>query len=84
MFEEAVKLGWPKWRWAVWWVVVVDPRLHAGELRSFGAKVVRGPQPNDCAVSRSALGADGYGRFWVYPGGVLTRCSPTAMRWPRP
>lgn len=57
---------------------MVDPRLHAEELRRFEAKVVRGPQPNDCAVWRSALGTDGYGRFWVYPGGVLIMMQPNS------
>jgi hypothetical protein len=49
--------------------LVVDPRLHAEELLRFEANVVRGPGSDDCAIWASAVGADGYGRWWVRRGG---------------
>ena len=50
--------------------LVVDPRVHAGELLRFEASVVRGPGKDDCAIWASAVGADGYGRWWVHRGGT--------------
>ena len=44
--------------------------MHAEELVRFEASVVRGPGKDDCAIWASAVGADGYGRFWVHRGGM--------------
>ena len=32
--------------------------------------MVRGPGDDDCAIWTGAVGADGYGRFWVRRGGT--------------
>jgi hypothetical protein len=48
--------------------LVVDRRIHGEELRRFEANVVRGPGADDCAIWMGAVGADGYGRFWVRRG----------------
>lgn len=50
--------------------LVVDRRVHAEELGRFENNVVRGPGADDCAIWCSAIGGDGYGRFWVYRGGA--------------
>jgi len=50
--------------------LVVDPRMHREELRRFEDNVVRGPGSQDCAIWCSAIGADGYGRFWLRRGGI--------------
>lgn len=42
--------------------LLVDSRVHAGELRRFEANVVRGPGRDDCAIWTGSIGADGYGR----------------------
>jgi hypothetical protein len=41
--------------------------------------VVRGPGKDDCAIWAAAVGADGYGRFWVRRGG--TRMMVRANRY---
>lgn len=42
--------------------LVVDPRLHAGEIARFTSHVVCGPEASDCNIWTGAIGADGYGR----------------------
>jgi len=42
--------------------LVVDPRLHAGEIARFTSHVVCGPAASDCNIWTGAIGADGYGR----------------------
>lgn len=43
--------------------------------------MVRGPGADDCAIWKSAVGADGYGRFWVRRGGqrIMVRASRYAL-----
>ena len=43
--------------------------------------MVRGPGAADCAIWRSAVGADGYGRFWVRRGGqrMMVRANRYAL-----
>jgi hypothetical protein len=48
--------------------LVVDRRLHAEELRRFESYVVAGPGADDCAIWVGAIGADGYGRYWLRRG----------------
>lgn len=61
--------------------LVVDPRAHVEELLRFEANVVRGPGAEDCAIWCSAIGADGYGRFWVRRGGarIMVRANRYAL-----
>ena len=61
--------------------LVVDRAVHAEEWARFEASVVRGPEADDCAVWASALGSDGYGRFWVYRGGmrIMVRANRYAL-----
>ena len=59
--------------------LVVDLRVHAEELRRFEQNIVRGPGAQDCAIWCSAIGADGYGRFWVRRG--ATRMMVRANRY---
>jgi hypothetical protein len=61
--------------------MVVDPRVHADELERFEDNVVRGPGAEDCAIWCSAIGADGYGRFWVRRGGarIMVRANRYAL-----
>ncbi|WP_062892435.1 hypothetical protein [Mycobacterium avium] len=59
--------------------LTVDRRVHAEELARFEDNVVRGPGAHDCAIWCSAIGADGYGRFWVRRGG--TRIKVRANRY---
>ena len=40
--------------------LVVDPRLHAGEIARFTSHVVCGPAASDCDMWTAAIGADGY------------------------
>lgn len=61
--------------------LVVHPLVHAEELRRFEANVVPGPGAEDCAIWCSAIGADGYGRFWVNRDGSRVMLRPTVMRW---
>jgi hypothetical protein len=42
--------------------LVVDPRVHAGEIARFTSHVVCGPEASDCNIWTAAIGADGYGR----------------------
>jgi hypothetical protein len=48
--------------------LLVDSRVHGAELARFESLVVRGPEPDDCAIWVGAIGGDGYGRFWVRRG----------------
>ena len=50
--------------------LVVDPRIHAGEIARFTSHVVCGPTASDCSIWISAIGADGYGRFYLTRGGM--------------
>lgn len=61
--------------------LVVDPVAHAAELARFESCVVRGPGADDCAIWCSALGSDGYGRFWLYRGGprIMVRAHRYAL-----
>lgn len=61
--------------------LVVDPRVHCEELERFEDNVVRGPGAQDCAIWCSAIGADGYGRFWLRRGGtrVMVRANRYAL-----
>jgi hypothetical protein len=43
----------------------VDPVEHAAEVARFWSKVMRGPDPRDCAIWVGAISTDGYGRFWI-------------------
>jgi hypothetical protein len=62
--------------------VVVDRRAHREELERFEACVVRWPLADDRATWKSAVGADGYGRFWVRRGGqqIMVRAEGFADR----
>jgi hypothetical protein len=61
--------------------LVVDARIHGEELRRFEANVVRGPGAHDCAIWAAAIGADGYGRWWLRRGGarVMVRANRYAL-----
>lgn len=50
--------------------LVVDPRLHAGEIARFSSHVVCGPAASDCNIWTGAIGADGYGRFYLTRQGM--------------
>ncbi|WP_425437059.1 hypothetical protein [Mycobacterium aquaticum] len=49
--------------------LVVNPVIHAAELRRFESDIVRGPGAEDCAIWTGAIGGDGYPRFGVRRGG---------------
>jgi hypothetical protein len=70
------------WGGIVRTAVVVDRRAHREELERFEACVVRWPLADDCAIWKSAVGADGYGRFWVRRGGqqIMVRAEGFADR----
>jgi hypothetical protein len=61
--------------------LVVDRNIHGEELRRFEANVVRGPGVDDCAIWTGAVGADGYGRFWVRRGNtrIMVRANRYAL-----
>lgn len=48
----------------------VDPAVHGDECRRFDTYVVAGPGADDCDFFTGAIGTDGYGRFFIYRGGV--------------
>jgi hypothetical protein len=50
--------------------LVVDPRIHADEIARFTSHVVRGPTASDCDIWVAAIGADGYGRFYLTRAGM--------------
>lgn len=45
--------------------LVVDRQEHAAEIARFHSHVVCGPTPSDCNIWTGAIGADGYGRFYL-------------------
>lgn len=47
-----------------------DPLLDAAEIVRFHSHVVCGPTPSDCNIWTGAIGADGYGRFYLTRDGV--------------
>ena len=56
--------------------------MHAAELARFESLVVRGPQADDCAIWKGAIGGDGYRRFWVHRGGgarIMVRANRYAL-----
>ena len=61
--------------------LVVDAAAHADELRRFVSYVVRGPGDDDCAIWVGAVGADGYGRFWIRRSGkrIIVRANRYAL-----
>lgn len=50
--------------------LIVDPRIHAGEIARFTSHVVCGPTASDCDIWTGAIGADGYGRFYLTRAGM--------------
>lgn len=50
--------------------LVVDPRVHAGEIARFNSHVVCGPTAADCNIWTGAIGADGYGRYYLTRQGM--------------
>jgi hypothetical protein len=68
---------------ALVWVepLVVDPDAHADELARFESNVVCGPGADDCAIWVGAIGADGYGRFWMRRQGrrIMVRANRYAL-----
>nr|WP_235629944.1 hypothetical protein [Mycolicibacterium novocastrense] len=45
--------------------LIVDRRVHAAEIARFHSHVVCGPTASDCNIWAGAIGADGYGRFYL-------------------
>ena len=66
--------------------LLVDSRVHAAELARFESLVVRGPQADDCAIWKGAIGGDGYRQSFGCIAAVArgSWCGPTGMRWPPP
>ncbi len=50
--------------------LLVDRVVHAAEIARFYRHVVCGPTSSDCDIWTGAIGADGYGRFYLTRGGV--------------
>lgn len=50
--------------------LVVDPRIHADEIARFASHIVRGPTASDGDIWIAAIGADGYGRFYLTRAGM--------------
>ena len=50
--------------------LIVDRRVHVAEIARFHSHVVCGPTPADCDIWTGAIGADGYGRFYLTRDGV--------------
>ncbi|KWX19585.1 hypothetical protein AFM11_35160 [Mycolicibacterium wolinskyi] len=48
----------------------VDAHVHAAECARFRSYVVPGPRPEDCSIWVGAIGADGYGRFFITRAGM--------------
>jgi hypothetical protein len=62
--------------------LVVDPVADVEELARFESHVVRGPDPDDCAIFCGPIGGDGYGRFWIRRGGgerIMLRANRYAL-----
>lgn len=51
-------------------LLVVHPGIHAAEIARFKSHVVCGPAASDCDIWTGAIGADGYGRFYLTRDGV--------------
>lgn len=49
--------------------LIVDRRMHASEIARFHRHVVCGPAVSDCDIWTGAIGADGYGRFYLTRAG---------------
>jgi hypothetical protein len=50
--------------------LIVDSAHHAEEIARYRSHVVCGPGPLDCDIWTGAIGADGYGRFYVTRSGT--------------
>jgi hypothetical protein len=50
--------------------LTIDPVAHAAEISRFHGHVVCGPTASDCDIWTGAIGADGYGRFYLTRDGV--------------
>lgn len=50
--------------------LIVDRQVHAAEIARFHSHVVCGPTASDCNIWTGAIGADGYGRFYLTRDGV--------------
>jgi hypothetical protein len=50
--------------------LIVDQHLHAAEIARFHGHIVCGPTSSDCDIWAGAIGADGYGRFYLTREGV--------------
>ena len=50
--------------------LTVDPVVHAAEIARFHGHVVCGPTASDCDIWTGAIGADGYGRYYLTRDGV--------------
>ena len=50
--------------------LIVDVRQHVDEIARFHSHVVCGPTSSDCDIWTGAIGADGYGRFYLTRGGM--------------
>lgn len=50
--------------------LVVDQRAHASEIVRFRTHIVCGPTASDCDIWVGAIGADGYGRYYLTRAGV--------------
>src|SRR5262245_43176826 len=68
----------------MWEPLIVDPAAQAAELRRFASWVVCGPGVDDCAIWVGAIGADGYGRFWIHRGArrIMVRANRYALQRP--
>lgn len=56
--------------------LIVDRLLHAAEIARFHSQVLCVPTPSDCNIWTEAIGADGYGRFYLTRHGVGFRVRP--------
>lgn len=50
--------------------LLVDHTAHAGEIARFRGYIVEGPTDADCSIWTGAIGADGYGRFYLTRAGM--------------
>lgn len=50
--------------------LIVIASRHAGEIARFHSHVVCGPMASDCSIWTGAIGADGYGRFYLTREGM--------------
>jgi hypothetical protein len=48
----------------------VDPLVHRAECARFRSYVVDGPRLEDCSIWVGAIGADGYGRYFITRAGM--------------